>query len=158
MASESNHPPSSPMLARSASPVGAGAASGTARESKPLLPPDACPDAIVDEILALLGEERFRSARRLAEEAIARFPEHRRVRNAWTIFDTRGKARVTSGGPEPDTDEEFEWLRHPPEWARGKWVALVGREAVAAADTLAEVLETLRARTFPKRPLVHRVD
>lgn len=123
-----------------------------------LLPRNADPDAVVDGILSLLGEERFPTARRMAAAAVARFPEHARVRRAWGIFDPRGKATVGSGGPEPPTTEEFNWLRDPPEWARGKWVALVGSEAVAAADTLAEVLETVRSLDLPKRPLAVRID
>ncbi len=54
--------------------------------------------------------------------------------------------------------EELEWLRNPPESVRGKWVALVGKEVVATADALAEVMESLKSMTLPKTPLVHRID
>ena len=54
--------------------------------------------------------------------------------------------------------EELEWLRDPPESARGKWVALVGNQVVATAEALAEVMESLKSMNLPKTPLVHRVD
>ncbi len=79
-----------------------------------MLSTDASPGAAVDEILLLLDEDRYQTARRMAAEALARFPDHKRVRNAWAIFDNRGKARVSPQGPQPPTREEFEWLRNPP--------------------------------------------
>lgn len=54
--------------------------------------------------------------------------------------------------------EEFEWLRNPPESARGKWVALIGSEMVAMGEALAEVMESLKTMNLPKTPLVHRVE
>ncbi len=109
-------------------------------------------------ILALLRDDLYLPARSLAAEALKRFPDHDRVRWAWNIFEQRGRARVGKGGPEPGREEEFEWLRNPPQWARGKWVALVGSEVVASADTLAEVAASLRGQHFPRRPLAHRID
>lgn len=119
--------------------------------------PDADPDAIVDQILALLSEDRYPSARRLAAEAVARHPGHARVRNAWAIFDPHGKATVASEASERNRAEEFEWLRQPPESARGKWVALVGSDMVAAADTLVQLVESLRRQELSKTPLVHYI-
>lgn len=146
---------SSPMLARTAESVGGKAAVRAVRQPPPVLPAD--PDAAADAVLALMSEERFQSARRLAAEAVARFPEHPRVRGLWAIFDTHGKAKVGSEGPQPSRAEDFAWLRNPPEWARGKWVALVAGQAVAAADTLAEVAESLRSQSFDRIPLVHHI-
>ncbi len=149
-----------PMLAQSAGAAAAGARLPTAElssDDESLLPPASDPDRVVDEILSHLSAERFQTARRMAREAVERFPDHVRVQRAWVLFDCHGRARVGSGGPEPSTDEEFAWLEQPPEWARGKWVALVGSEAVASADTLAEVLRVIRSKKFSKRPLVHRI-
>jgi hypothetical protein len=56
------------------------------------------------------------------------------------------------------TSQELDWLRDPPQWARGKWVALAGREAVASAETLPDLVERLDSMELPKEPLVHRVD
>ena len=151
--------PYQPILARGAGP-GVPTAS-TEPQGPPegtSLEPDADPDAVVDEILALLGKERFRSARRLAAEALAQFPDHARLRRAWAIFDNRGKAKISPLGPQGSTHEEFEWLKRTPEWAAGKWVALVGSEAVASSDTHGELMDTLATMDLPKLPLVVRID
>ena len=148
----------SPMIARSSEPSGstAPASSEKPRQGEGrLLPSDAQPDAVLEEIRAHLGEGRFRTAQRLAEEALVRFPDHTEIRamnrglNEWTV-----RTRPASGQGRA---EEFEWLRNPPESARGKWVALVGSEMVASAETLAEVMKTLKSMNLPKSPLVHRI-
>jgi hypothetical protein len=128
-----------------------------AKRNAPLLTPDDDPDSAIDKVMLLLDEDRFSTARRMAAEALARFPDNRRVRGAWGIFDNRNKAKTSPLGPRPSRGEEFTWLKDPPEWAWGKWVALIGCEAVAVADTLAEVLEILNSKTLSKQPLVHRI-
>ena len=152
-----SHDPN-PMLARPATATGSRAQAQAAGRRGTALPADADPDATVDEILSLLDQDRYRTARELAAAVVERFPDHRRARKVWTLFDVSGRARVGAGGPEPPTDEEFAWLRDPPAWARGKWVALVGSEAVAVGDSLAEVQESLESSRFSKRPLVHHID
>ncbi len=97
------------------------------------------------------------AARKLAGEAAARFPEHEAIQNAKRIL-CDGSAKVGSGGPEPSTTEDFDWLRHPPKSARGKWVALVGGKPVALAETLAKLTDSLTAMKLPKPALVHRID
>jgi hypothetical protein len=149
----------SPLFAKSREPSGAGSplnAQKPLQEKDSAIPSDAQPDEILDRIRALLTDHSL-LARRLAEEAAARFPEHAGIRQAKRILND-GKATVGSGGPEPGTADEFDWLRHPPESARGKWVALVGREMVAAADTLAELMGDLRSQKLPKPALVHRIE
>ncbi len=116
------------------------------------------PEAMVDRVLALLHDDLYLEARQLAAEAVQRFADHERVRWAWNIFEQHGRSRVGAGSPEPGRDEEFEWLSNPPEWAHGKWVALVGSEVVASADTLAEVSAALKGKSFSKRPLAHQID
>ncbi len=122
-----------------------------------LLTADDDADSAVDKVMRFLDEDRFLTARRTAAEALARFPDNRRVRGAWGMFDNRNKARVSPTGPRPLGQKEFAWRRAPPEWAFGKWVALLGAEAVAVADTLAEVLEILDSKTLSGQPLVHRI-
>ncbi|HEX9735241.1 MAG TPA: hypothetical protein VGG06_24995 [Thermoanaerobaculia bacterium] len=123
------------------------------------LPPGIGPEAAVEQILAFLGKDEYLTARRLAREAARRFPDHARVRKIAGVFDPRGKAVVRPGGPrQPDRSREFEWLRHPPDWAHGKWVALAGDEVVAADESLAEVERIVRIRKLSTRPLVHRIE
>ncbi len=120
------------------------------------LPPARRPDDMLKRIRAHLVEGRYRTAQRLAGEAVARFPEHPEIRtmnrglNEWKV-----RTRPASGQGRA---EELEWLRNPPESARGKWVALVGSRLVAAGEALAEVMESLKSMDLPKTPLVHRVD
>ncbi len=134
------------------------ATSNAGRQEKPRLTADTESDRLEEQVLTLLGKGLFLRARDLAKEAAARFPEHARLQKLWWFFDNRGKSRPSSLPPGPNREEEFEWLRHPPGWARGKWVALVGSEAIAVGDTLKEVAESARSRRPSRRPLVHRID
>lgn len=147
---------SAPLLAKAATSV-SGSSGKLRTDVEPSLPPGADPDKAVETILALLSEDRYRAAERLAAEAVARFPDHRRVANAWRIFRPRGKA-VRRPATEPSRREEMAWLRNPPSSARGKWVALIGSEMIASANTLPELAESVRSRDLPKPALVHRVD
>ncbi len=123
------------------------------------LPVGMSPEAASERVLTLLGEGSYLSARRLAREALRRFPEHAGTRRIADVFEPRGKAAIRPNGPrQPDRRQEFDWLRDPPEWARGKWIALVGAEVVAADESLEEVERKLRSLELGKQPLVHRVD
>ncbi len=114
------------------------------------------PETFLTQIREHLDQLRYRAAQRLARKAAGRFPGHPEIRrmhqalNEWTA-----RSRPASGR---DTSEEFEWLENPPASARGKWVALVGSEAVALADTLIEVVASLKSMELPKTPLIHRLD
>ncbi len=151
----SDHHTPKPMLASPAAAVATGARSSrvTARP-----PSREDPDALMDRVLEMLGENYHHGARRLCRKALDLYPEHPRVRGVWSIFDNRDKATVVPGSDEPSTVEELEWLENPPEWAHGKWVALLGSEIVASAETLAEVVEILRSKSLPRQPLIHRID
>jgi hypothetical protein len=114
------------------------------------------PEDALRGIRAHLGAGRYRTAQRLAEEAAARFPEHEGIRTMNRGLNQREvRTRPASGDGR---SEEFEWLRNPPESARGKWVALIGSEMVAMGEALAEVMESLKTMNLPKTPLVHRVE
>ncbi len=152
-----NRTPSNPILARGAERVAASTRPLAAAFREPPVPPGADPDEVVEEILSLLSEERFQTARLLAKEAASRFPGHRRVANACRIFDNRGRA-IRRPATEPDRSDEFNWLTNPPDSARGKWVALVGSKMVAAANTLPELVKSLRSKSLSGAPLVHRIE
>jgi hypothetical protein len=72
-----------------------------------------------------------------------------RALNEWTTG--------TNSSAGHDRSEEIAWLQDPPKAARGKWVALVGGEAVAMAKKLEDVMETLDSMVLPKPPLIHQV-
>ncbi len=113
-------------------------------------------ESILAEIRQHLDQLRYRTAQQLAREAAERFPDHGEIQtmhlalNEWSV-----KTRPASGR---DTSEEFDWLRNPPASAHGKWVALVGSQAVALAESLAEVMAALKSMDLAQTPLIHRVD
>ena len=116
------------------------------------------PEELAAQVRAYLSRDLYLPAREAAAQAVRRFPEHPEIQKLWRVFDNRGKSWVVEGETEPSTDDEFEWLRKAPDWARGKWVALIGREVVAMADSLKEVVDTISGLDLQRRPLVHRVD
>lgn len=147
---------SNPMLARPASATGSLSRAAVRDHRDSRSPPAADPDVILDRIRSLVTDH-FLTAQRLAIEAADRFPDHAGIQNAKRILND-GTASVAAEGPQPSRSEEFEWLRHPPRAVRGKWVALVGNKLVGAAETLAELAESLKSKSFARTPLVHRVD
>jgi len=151
--------PPSPMVARSSHPVTSTVTASSPRPFRgdcPSLPPDAQPDAVLAEIRSHLFEGSYGTAQSLAKAAASRFPEHPEICTMNRgLNDWRATTRPATG---VDRTEEREWLRNPPESARGKWVALVGNEMVSSAHTLAEVVESLRSKHLPKRPLALRVE
>lgn len=147
-----------PMLTKPAGSAAVGVRETEYLSEDSALDQDADPDAIVQRILGMLSRDRFRQARDLAQEAVTRFPENPRICRAWSLFDPRNKAKPSNMGTQPSTDEEFGWLKDPPEWARGKWVALIGSEAVASADTLDELMELVGSRKDSTAPLAVRID
>ncbi len=150
----------SQILARGAEPASKGVSLRPARAAGldvVSLPPAVGPDKAVEIILTLLSGERFRTARRLAAEALSRFPDNRRVANAWRIFESRGKP-IRRPASEPDRSAELAWLGNPPASVRGKWVALLGSRMVASADTLPELAAALRSESLPTAALVHRIE
>lgn len=148
---------------RTNTPLQAKAPEGTGRGARATNPaqqalrePSESPKAMLESIRASLGEGRYPLAQSLAREAAARFPEHpdvakmNRALNEW-----KASTRPGSG---VDRTEESEWMKQDvPESLRGKVVALVGKEVVAAADSVTELARRLRALDLPKRPLVFRV-
>ncbi len=112
-----------------------------------------------EEVLRLLREGLHLQARDSALRAAQQFPSDSRIRRLAEALDSRNKARVNPNTPrQPDRTQDFAWLRNPPGWARGKWVALAGGEVVAVEKTLAAVQRVLSDAKLPEPPLVHRVD
>lgn len=64
----------------------------------------------------------------------------------------------TSSKRDVDRSAEFRWLDLNGARFRGKWVALLGEELVASAETLRELLVQIKAVPQEGKPLVHHVD
>ena len=105
----------------------------------------------------LVSEGQVLKARHLAAEGANRFPSHEELRKAHKVLNCGGSA-VSAGSTVPGMGEEIEWLNRPPDWARGKWVALIGREVVAASENLAQLAAEVQQMDLPREPLVHRID
>lgn len=114
------------------------------------------PEALLSQIRRLVTDDLV-AARRLAAQAVARFPGHEGLRNAQRIL-AEGEASRSLRGREPDRRADLKWLMNPPESVRGLWVGLVGGELVGASESLAELVEGLRDRGLAEKALVHLVE
>ena len=151
------HSPS-PLLARSAD---SSALQGTskppqrARPGERLLPRDADPDDVLPLLRSLIETDQIERARQLTFEAVRRFPGHEQIRLARHILS------VSKATPnryvQPTATAEIEWLENPPEEARGKWVALIGRDLVAMADSPQELRTVLQDKKFDQYPVVQHL-
>ena len=65
---------------------------------------------------------------------------------------------AVSATRDVDRTAEYRWLRDHGHDCRGQWVALGGDRVVAAASSLKELQESLRALNLATVPLVHRLD
>lgn len=88
-------------------------------------------------------------------EAGRRFPDHVRLQLAKRVLAESNSA--SSPFTQPTDGAEIEWLKDPPEEARGKWVALIGGELVGLADSAAELKTVLEARRYEQLPVVQFV-
>jgi|SRR6185295_11747475 len=57
-----------------------------------------------------------------------------------------------------DRSAEFHWLKTKAELYRGKWVALLGDELIASAETLKDLLVRVNELAPARKPLVHRIE
>jgi len=142
-------PPTYPMPTKMPSP-------SRTRSGKALIQPAADPEAVLSEIRRLITHRPDR-ARRLAAEAVIRFPEHARIRSANSVLNDPQQP-MEKTPPEPPTDEEFEWLKNAPDAVRGKWVALSGSELLVADEELKSLMANLRTEYPDRRALVHYIE
>ncbi len=117
--------------------------------------PDSAADEILEAVHELIGIGRLKTARGLVESALQRFPDQPelgRLSRFLALREARSNLLV-----EPSTGQEVDWLTDPPESARGRWVALIGRQVVAMADSARELKKALGSLDLEQNPLVHRV-
>jgi hypothetical protein len=112
-------------------------------------------DDVVARVRELLAIGRLKTAKGLVERALRRFPDHAELGKLSRFLDQRGATPNTT--VESTTDDEIDWLANPPENARGRWVALIGRQVVAMADSIRELKQALQSLDLPQAPLVHHI-
>ncbi len=143
-----------PMQAKSATAVGSGVARSS-RAAVTKLAATAVPEDVLDLLRQLVAEDQIGAARRLLIEADRRFPNDSKIQLARQV--------LAEGEPSPNTfvqptvSAEIEWLRQPPQEARGKWIALIGSELVGMADTAEELMAALRSEHFEQLPVVQYI-
>ena len=104
-------------------------------------------DRFLEEIRQHTRAGKIRTAQRLVRAAVTRYPEDPELQKAHGILvGSRAKTRPGTGR---NLREEYAWLRNPPAEYRGCWVALIGAEVVAAADTLEQLRASLSAHMGP---------
>jgi hypothetical protein len=105
------------------------------------------------QLHSLLEQGRIREAHNLFEFAKDFVPQDSKIREALA------PPRVTTSSKrDVDRSAEYRWLDLNSTRFRGKWVALLGEELVASADSLKELLAQIRTAQAEGKPLVHHVD
>jgi len=121
-----------------------------------LIAPAARPEVILAEIRRLITDHLER-AKKLAAEAVARFPDHGKIRSAHRVINGP-QGPVGKAPAEAPTDQEFEWLRNAPEPLRGHWVAISGSELLVADLDIHTVMKRLRTEHAGQRALLHYLE
>lgn len=101
---------------------------------------------------SLLEQGRIREAQKLFDYA-KNFVRDEKLQNA--LAPPRVKTSMRS---DVDRSAEFRWLDRNGLRFRGRWVALLGEELVASAETLKELLARIQVISLTGRPLLHHID
>lgn len=107
-------------------------------------------------IRELLSQGQLKDARVLIERARKQFPENEELHALHKITAPRRAAR--SPVTHPPRDREVRWLAEHRHDYKGRWVALNGRELLAVAETMKQLLSALSALEVQGSPLIHKVE
>jgi hypothetical protein len=110
------------------------------------------PLSVEGEVRALLARGRIFEAGKLVENAGDLLPEGSSLRKIFAPPRFKDVDRR-----DVDRTPEFNWLKANGSVYSGKWVALVGENLVACAETLDELLAEIEGRSFVHNPLVHHI-
>lgn len=102
---------------------------------------------------SLVEEGRILEARSLLDFAGDLIPRESRIRE---ILAPPRIRRIPEKGF--DRSAEIHWLKTNAELYRGKWVALIGDELIASAETLRDLLVRVNELAPARKPLVHRIE
>lgn len=112
---------------------------------------------LVAAIESLLQSQQFLAARQVAARAAKAHSGHPWLELANRVLNPTRIAARPSSDNGIDRSKELDWLRSRSSEHRGKWVALLGDELIACADSFDEVLREVRSRDLADHPLVHRI-
>lgn len=117
------------------------------------LPPT--PAVELNRIRALLSEGLLRDARTVVAEAQRRFPNNEAL---YALSKLTAPSKATRSAVRfPRREEELRWLDKHREQYKGRWVALLGNELIASADTMKQLLDAVTAKNIEGSPLIHKV-
>lgn len=118
---------------------------------------DAQVSAYRAQIRGCLESEDFQGARKLLAAALREHPEEpalHKLERALAPPEVRAVPEL-----DQDRTEELRWLEREgnAESYQGKWIALLGAQVVAVAETLKALLALLREKPPTSTPLIHKV-
>ena len=112
-------------------------------------------DSLASRIRSLIGGDKISSARRLADVAVRNHPDCEELK---LLLESLYPGEVTRRKlPDSSHRNNMEWLTRHQEEHRGKWVALLDGQLVAADADLENVRVALNANGSDRRPLVHHI-
>jgi hypothetical protein len=113
------------------------------------------PAVELNRIRALLSEGLLRDARTVVAEALRRFPNNEAL-YALSKLTAPSKAAL-SAVRFPRREDELRWLEEHRNQYKRRWVALLGNELIASADTMKQLLDAVAAKNIEGSPLIHKV-
>ena len=125
-------------------------ASGIAPE-----PPSESVDTLASRIRSLIAEERTSSARQLADVAVRQHPDCEELKLLQKALYPGDVTRRQL--PDSSHRNNMEWLTQHQEQHRGKWVALLDGQLVAANTDLEALMAALSPNGSDRRPLIHHI-
>lgn len=123
---------------------------GTAQE-----PPSDSVDSLASQIRSLIAEERISSARLLADGAVRRHPDSEELKKLQEVLYPGEVTRRHL--PDSSHRSNMEWLTQHQDEHRGKWVALLDGQLIAANTDLGVLMAALRPLASDRRPLIHHI-
>lgn len=117
------------------------------------LPPTPAVD--LNRVRALLSEGLLRDARAVVAETLRRFPNNEAL---YALSKLTAPSKATRSAVRfPRREEELRWLDEHRDQYKGRWVALLGNELIASADTMKQLLDAVAAKNIEGSPLIHKV-
>ena len=112
-------------------------------------------DTLASQIRSLIAEERISSARQLVDVAVRQHPDREELELLQKALYPGDVTRRQL--PDSSHRNDMEWLTRHQEEHRGKWVALLDGQLVAANTDLEALMAALSPIGSVRRPLIHHI-